>query len=1379
METKPEYYQTRDTESIRFPKIRRGIIVVSFIILITWIVVVSFYAYQDPNILCFTDKRINILTYVMLGTSFIGLLVYIGSPDSQLKISSWIRRIPMFWDSLMDSGYTPYFNPDYFEIKNGHYVKVQSSAYKVDYVGLPIVTPLTPLNSFNMSIYNRYYKSVIESAKRWKDATSDQLEKVMRKYLIERAQIVLIGATCMIVKARSGEHLLIHNSKYNEFIQDQIKTTRRTDLDNKRAKELELQKKYIEGLQYFTKRLNNRFESPPAGYEKNSPLYEHYDLLFNEMIQLNECNNESIIPQLQVVLKELLDSPTIPQSLKYVHSKHTELSIANAIRKTVMANIVQTEILNKLDTSKKRNNTENVLAQIAKLVQTEYTSAIKMDDRLVTSKQILAQFSNDFNKLKETLNKKTIATCEFVTKIKILPKYDTRRILAPFIAASNAGYNNTHGVGYAINVIKDTSTSGRANFRNVVKTVLNSKNLPTADLLKNAISTKAYASAELAKCRSITKLMNDTMKIRTAEQQALHAALAINPSRLDVQASVNLTEAQIANIKSVEEAERIVSKQVSTILTEAEQIELTAKDTERNKYGLENGMLTDISEIDRRDHEGQKMAIQLDRFKIDLDRSIAEKLDLGERLSKLTDFIRDNSAQTEDIQRQQPQIELAHKEIEAITAVTSDKDRLIADIKFKMDEKDKENKANIESITALEISLQRKTAELTQVNDQHTADVSKLAELTSKLSNYVTGRQQMLDETAIMIESIKRDGDTKLKEVVAEKESELSGLRTDINETTKLLQKADQDKVAFDEQLRVKDAEITERQRELQRVTELAQKKEADAKKMIATNMVQSMFSTVISSISADKKAEKEKEDLLKQKRAEYAAINEKLIEANRSAAQLSHVLDENKARLEALESDRTVSTATIAALQQKSKQSDAEKQELEQQKLALEQIKQELERTRQANADREKTIEQLQSDKAAYEQTLANNTEHIHKNELAALAAIRDQETAVALRLQKITSEKREIEAMASRSQEEISQLQQEKDGLESELQKSERKYKKRLKEMQFNFNENLQTLTEVCASVAKKLNKYEQSGINIKIKHSNLPIKANSFIINLNLIKELNIQVTNYINANGLTSTYLMNKIIPTIYTSSSSKTPTLLNEDQGKLFAYVYSVYYIMATHDKINEAVANLQRCALQNPEQYQILNGCRSFIANGAKLFNDTNSVSYLINAINAQRITYLNKKIIEIKAAYSEQVAGKKIYNDVMDELYKFSFEKNDSIEIAPPAKTLTPRKPSQSAVTPSRQSNSKSQQAESYRSTPAAFSEPIPMTYEERRKREGVTEINYDTGAGEAILSIPSKSRFMQDDRDVPIEEVNLLLDDTEYAAPQSFSTPKQDRYR
>lgn len=130
--------------------------------------------------------------------------------------------------------------------------------------------------------------------------------------------------------------------------------------------------------------------------------------------------------------------------------------------------------------------------------------------------------------------------------------------------------------------------------------------------------------------------------------------------------------------------------------------------------------------------------------------------------------------------------------------------------------------------------------------------------------------------------------------------------------------------------------------------------------------------------------------------------------------------------------------------------------------------------------------------------------------------------------------------------------------------------------------------------------------------------------------------------------------------------------------------------MATHDKINEAVSNLQRCALQNPEQYQILNGCRSFIANGAKLFDDTNSVSYLIKAINAQQITYLNKKIIEIKTASSEQTAGDKIYKYVMDELYKFSFEKNDAIEMAPTAKTsaFTPRKPSQSAVNPSRQSN-------------------------------------------------------------------------------------------
>ena len=1360
--TKPDFYVVRDSESMRFPWIRRSIIVISFLILLAWVAFVSYSAYKDPNVLCFTNKYINLATYIMLGTSVIGLLVYMGSPDSKLKLSSWIRRIPMFWDSIMDSGYTPYFNPDYFEIKNGHYVRVQNSAYKVDHIGLPIVTALTPLNSFNYGIYYRYYKSAIESAKKWKDNTNDDMVRMLRKYLIERSQIVLVGATCMIVKSRSGEHLLIHNSKYTDFIQDQIITTRRSDLDNKRTKALEFQSKYIEGIEHFTKRLQDRFTNPPAGYKKDTPLFEHYDQLFNEMIQLNECNNETIIPQLQGVLNELLNSSKIPQSIKSVHSKCLDLNIANAVKNTdngkLLENEIQSEILNKLNTADKSNKTENIFNQITDFVKTKYIKAIEMDPRLVKSKQILNTFINDTEKLKSNLHKKSINNkCEYVTKIKILPTYDPRRLLAPIIAAANQGYSTVHGVRHAINTIKNTTSSTNSTVISAIKTLMHSKYSPTKDLTSTAKSAVQHANVQLSISATKRDMLLERYKQLTATMETLKKSLASSPSYKNIEDIAKLTAEEQQKAAIALEAEKLIHLQISDIQTQAQKIELTVKEIDSHQAKLQKDMIKYITDLNKQTHANEALANQLQDRTSELNRVTAEKNDLTTRLIELNEVIRTNSEQSEEIRQQQRlQIEATQREIERTKAMIQSREQNIDKLTRERDEDAAKNKMQLDSIDRLKEELERKTSEFESNNTKSEQEAMKLNAALAELQRVNQNLQSTLDANEVMIESIKKEGDARLQEVIDKNKEETTRVLDQLDTVSSQLMRSQQQKAEYEAELKAKNDEIAQHAIKLQQVKTAA---EAKAKQVATFNKATNAF---LSSLTQTKQQQKEE-----QERQKYDELNRQLMQVKDQLAAKEHQIKENEKHIIDLQSNKDEAVAIMAALKQKSVQSEEDLKELKRQNDRYVEIEFNLLQMANTNAANEEQIERLTMEKEMYHSTLQNNPQETYKNELAELERRREEATKYELQLVTLQNDQRRLEASATDSIKINAKLKEENVALERSYASLQESLTKQVSDLKETYDTNLDQLSKrayECVKVAKRLKKYDKTGITINI-NKRKPIKVDSIVLDLELIKNLNKQMDAYFD-NKLSDS--LNKFITTFYEPLSGDPPTLLNANSGKIFVFVYSMYKIISKHEKIRKAIKdqvnNTEHCGQIKTEQSKILKLCDKFINDGRDLFDNPESMK---TVIHINKITYLGDQLKKVR-----DIAD--INNIIITALTNNMFSTVDegqqqtTIDQPPVQHRSSNSKSKQSHIqhrpsdpriqpeVPRKSSNSKSQQAESYRSTPAAFSEPIPMTYEERehQKREAasVREIDEDV-----FLYTPAPTTEYASP-----EEVDALLDET-----------------
>ena len=112
--------------------------------------------------------------------------------------------------NILDCGYTSYFNPPHYELRNGKYVQVSGYENIVfDRLGLPIISQDIPLNDFKMEIFVKRNPNIFNIDK---ETDFNRLTRIW-----------LIGKRTLIVRSYAGRFLIIHRNEYGKFLEDQKK----------------------------------------------------------------------------------------------------------------------------------------------------------------------------------------------------------------------------------------------------------------------------------------------------------------------------------------------------------------------------------------------------------------------------------------------------------------------------------------------------------------------------------------------------------------------------------------------------------------------------------------------------------------------------------------------------------------------------------------------------------------------------------------------------------------------------------------------------------------------------------------------------------------------------------------------------------------------------------------------------------------------------------------------------------------------------------------------------------------------------------------------------------------------------------------------------
>lgn len=230
-------------QSGRTSPVKKTILSICLIIILAWIaVVVTISTSFDYDIWSGDNRPFNVFTIIVGICTIIAYGTYRTMPAIKNKVRVALKRVPEVWRAFMDSGTTPYFNPEYFIIKKGRYAKALDESVQADEYGLPILKQGDdfnlrdiPLSSFNMTIYRRYYDPLLNWPVRVKEDTIAQaLETPQLNGVVKLPQkislffdsiktitrVQLIGKNCMIVKPFHKPHLLIRKEAYLSFIKD-------------------------------------------------------------------------------------------------------------------------------------------------------------------------------------------------------------------------------------------------------------------------------------------------------------------------------------------------------------------------------------------------------------------------------------------------------------------------------------------------------------------------------------------------------------------------------------------------------------------------------------------------------------------------------------------------------------------------------------------------------------------------------------------------------------------------------------------------------------------------------------------------------------------------------------------------------------------------------------------------------------------------------------------------------------------------------------------------------------------------------------------------------------------------------------------------------
>lgn len=1247
------------------PRVRRGIIVASFILLIIWIAVFVIYAYHDPEVLCGRNNMINIFTFIVMGTSIFGAMIYLVSPDSQLKLKSWIRRVPMFWNYLLDSSYTPYFDPDYFILKNGRYVKITNNMIASDDMGLPIVDPLTPLNSFNMNIYRKYNKPILDKITQWMNATflsPDNTRHILNKFIIERSRIVVVGDTCMIVKSWSGEHLLIHKSKYVDFIEDQRKTTRMLEIDTLRVRDLTTQLDRITGLKYFAEKLNG--ENPNEQNMAQKALHSHYKPLVNEISVLYACyaSYPEINKEIAGVIRNVITDEQVSYSFKTVLRKFMDLSLANLVKFNFDYKKVQTELLIA------NNNSVSVLEGIfiTQMNGSKYQSLIKtqMNYQSTILKKLYDIVDNPVTIY--PVLKSISPACAFDTNIKIIPRYAPPN-LRTYIRTYVSTYNQKHSIKSYIGDLFKKSGPSEADLLttsitgpvleeevelpekpldpSMVQLVSIATDSSISDNINNTsnltLTADNFTKLELAKAEQTETDINNLLTTMKQQLDALERSVKEMPNNPTLN---KLFNEHRSNTKDVEEkAQLITDQRIELQMAIRDNARLSADAVKRlkeltdlKKEAREKTAMFQANEKQVRDLEMQlrKRDSEFGQYKNQLmniqqkqsdvisqyeTRHSEDKTAYQNQIDNLHNLQQQKQRELEELRKSQQindsKYEEEQKKLNAYYKEQNDKAKKSYDdyiarqeqiYKSKIAEMDDNQRKLSASITQISSDKEKLAAEMASKSDALAQTTQKLTNLTEEFEQMNAASQKLLADVAqkaAQIETFERKNKNILKQKMIQKLQHVVA-------NNKLSENLEEYKKKIDQ----KDNELSAAQ---QAISAARQKEQELGNKV---NMVrQKKAEMLLRNTIIRKQAEKEKQEKDK--------ALQQLSATNKQSAQVyNNFLNDLNAKQfanDSLWAQLTQAQQRYSALEL-SKQALDEKNEEEKAK-AEQSIKDAQESALSSIRAIEAQIENKDLEIATLKETL-QSTKQKFQNETADVAA----------KLEKVSNS--ELEVLRLQEQLKMAAEQEQKylkDKTNAELEK------------QAIIRQNNELVAErktVEAQIAKaielasenykaelnktkaKAEKYKQQSIQqmeqSQITSQNLAailknitsimldrLTGNKLIeVNEALIDELNKQMNYYFNLSTSNS--------KTIETNATQFYPigSPQTEIEGKILNYVYSMWVLIGKHPQISSALQSID----ENPDlaRSKFIESCNKFIKLGYKIFDDPNNLESIVNARN-------------------------------------------------------------------------------------------------------------------------------------------------------------------
>lgn len=330
--------------------VKKGILAVTLVITISWLILGMVLLFIGKGDLFTCNSVIITFTKVAAISAMIGFAMYLSSPSIKKIVRSNLRKVPIMWHKIIDSGYTEYYKPVVSKIVDGIYQQLVDTNIMIDSYGLPIINRYHPLNSFDMNIYLRYFPDTVSLYdKIIKDSIEDNVKdleaamktKYDRYHLAPYAEDIIynfydswrdvmricgMGSRIIIVSNYLGEYMPVHKAEYKSFILDFYKTVEALPMDPTVQKDKALQRSII--LDDINRLLS-------LEYTPENIRIDHYEMIpvvseLRELAQITDADTFSLI------LFKILTGPVRDTNFFEQNMKSED---ANIIDNAVNANI--------------------------------------------------------------------------------------------------------------------------------------------------------------------------------------------------------------------------------------------------------------------------------------------------------------------------------------------------------------------------------------------------------------------------------------------------------------------------------------------------------------------------------------------------------------------------------------------------------------------------------------------------------------------------------------------------------------------------------------------------------------------------------------------------------------------------------------------------------------------------------------------------------------------------------------------------------------------------------------------------------------------------------------------------------------------------------